>query len=117
MRRGDIWTVLEGKDSAGKPRPAVVVQADDFDATDLITICVFTTDPTEAPMFRLRVEPSERKGPRSSSRLIVDKIITVSKSKLGERIGRLDNEDAVRLNRTAMVWLGFAAAQRTSRSQ
>ncbi len=51
MRRGDIHTVAGGKDYAGKPRPAVIVQDDSFDATESITICAFTTDPTEAPLF------------------------------------------------------------------
>jgi mRNA interferase MazF len=53
MKRGEIWTVAGGKDYAGKPRPAVVVQDDRFDKTDSITICAFTTDPTDAPLFRL----------------------------------------------------------------
>ena len=51
MRRGDIWTVSGGRDYAGKPRPVVIVQDDAFDPTDSITICAFTTDPTEAPLF------------------------------------------------------------------
>ena len=53
MRRGDIWTVAGGKDYAGKPRPVAIVQDDSFDATEFITICAFTTDETEAPLFRL----------------------------------------------------------------
>jgi len=56
MRRGDIWTVAGGKDYAGKPSPAVIVQDDSFDATDSITVCAFTTDATEAPLFRLPVD-------------------------------------------------------------
>jgi mRNA interferase MazF len=115
MRRGEVWTVSGGKDYAGKPRPVVIVQDDAFDATDSITICAFTTDPTEAPLFRLLVEPSERNGLRSSSRLMVDKITTVPKSKVGKRIGQLDDEDVVRLNRAVMVFLGLAVSPRTSR--
>jgi len=115
MRRGDIWSVSGGKDYAGKPRPVVIVQDEAFDATDSITICAFTTDSTEAPLFRLPVEPSERNGLRSSSRLMVDKITTVPKSKVGERIGRLDHEDVVRLNRALMLFLGPAAPPRTGR--
>jgi mRNA interferase MazF len=113
MRRGDIWTVSGGKDYAGKPRPIVIVQDDAFDATDSITVCPFTTDPTEAPLFRLPVEPSERNGLRSSSRLMVDKITTVPKCKVGERIGRLDDEDMVRLNQAVMVFMGLAVSPRT----
>ncbi len=115
MRRGDIWTVSGGNDYAGKPRPVVIVQDDSFDATDSITICALTTDPTEAPLFRLSVEPSERNGLRSPSRLMVDKITTVPKSKVGERVGRLDDEDMLRLNQAVMVFLGLAVSPRTGR--
>jgi mRNA interferase MazF len=115
MRRGDIRTVSGGKDYAGKPRPVVIVQDDAFDATDSITICAFTTDPTEAPLLRLPVESTERNGLRSSSRLMVDKITTVPKSKVGERIGRLDEEDVIRLNQAMMVFLGLAVSPRTGR--
>ncbi|MGH6990705.1 MAG: type II toxin-antitoxin system PemK/MazF family toxin, partial [Stellaceae bacterium] len=82
MRRGEIWTVAGGKDYAGKPRPVVIVQDDSFDATDSITICAFTTDETEAPLFRLPVESNERNGLRATCRLMVDKITTIPKTKL-----------------------------------
>ncbi|MCH7956334.1 MAG: type II toxin-antitoxin system PemK/MazF family toxin [Proteobacteria bacterium] len=107
MKRGEVWTV-SGAGYAGKPRPAVIVQDDRFDATASVTVCVFTTDETEAPLFRLPVTPSERNGLRSVSRLMVDKLTTVSKERLGERIGRLDDEDVVRLNRAILVFLGLA---------
>jgi mRNA interferase MazF len=108
MTRGEIWTISGGANYAGKPRPAVIVQDEHFDATSSITICAFTTDPTEAPLFRLAVEPTERNGLRASCRLMVDKITTVSRAKLGCRIGRLDEEDIVRLNRAILVFLGLA---------
>src|ERR1700760_1747768 len=106
MKRGDIWTISGGKDYAGKPRPVVIVQDDAFDATDSITICAFTTDPTEAPLFRLSVEPNERNGLRSPSWLMVDRITTVPKSKVGERVVRLEDGDVIRLNQAVMVFLG-----------
>jgi len=111
MKRGEVWTVSAGQDYAGKPRPAVILQDDRFDATASITLCVFTTDATEAPLFRLPVAPTERNGLRRESRLIVDKITTVPKAKLGERVGRLDAEDIVRLNRAVLVFLGLAGPQ------
>jgi len=112
MKRGEIWTVAGGKDYAGKPRVVVVVQDDSFDATDSITVCAFTTDPTDAPLLRLLVEPNERNGLRSSSPLMVDKITTVPKSKVGDRVGRHDDEDVVRLNQAVMVFLGLAVSPR-----
>src|ERR1700721_2934722 len=114
MRRGDIWTVAGGKDYAGKPRPVVIVQDDSFDATDSITICPLTTDETEAPLFRLAVEPNELNGLRATCRLMVDKITTVPKSKVGVRVGRLSPEDILRLNQAMMVFLGLASPPRPS---
>jgi mRNA interferase MazF len=115
MKRGDIWTVAGGKDYAGKPRPVVIVQDDSFDATDSITICALTTDETEAPLFRLVVQPNDRNGLRLACRIMVDKITTVPKSKVGARAGRLDDEDILRLNQAMLVFLGLAASPRLSR--
>jgi len=88
----------------------VIVQDDRFDATDSITVYALTTDPTEAPLFRLPVAPNERNGLRSACRLMVDKITTVAKTKLGSRVGELDDEDLLRLNRAMLVFLGLAGA-------
>ncbi|PMR72845.1 type II toxin-antitoxin system PemK/MazF family toxin [Billgrantia endophytica] len=112
MKRGEIWTASGGNTSAGKPRPVVIVQDDSFDATDSIVICAFTTSPTEAPLFRLHVEPSSLNGLRTPCRLMADKITTLPKAKLGNRIGRLDDEDMVRLNQALLVFLGLAASPR-----
>jgi mRNA interferase MazF len=108
MNRGEIWTVSGGGPYAGKPRPAVIVQEDRFDSTSSITLCVFTTDPTEAPLLRMVVEPTDRNGLSSASRLMVDKITTVPKARLGRRIGKLNDEDVIRLNRALTVFLGLA---------
>jgi mRNA interferase MazF len=112
VKRGEIWIVAGGKDYAGKPRPVVIVQDDTFDATDSITICAFTTDETDAPLFRLSVQPNERNGLRATCRLMVDKISTVPKTKVGARIGRLDDEDILRLNQAILVFLGLAVSPR-----
>ncbi len=112
MKRGEIWTVSGGQEYAGKPRPAVIVQDDNFDATASVTICAFTTDATEAPIFRLLVEPTEENGLRAESRLMVDKLITVPKAKIGSRMGRLADSDLLRLNRAVVVFLGLAGAPR-----
>ena len=90
MRRGDIWTVAGGRDHAGKPRPVVIVQDDSFDAAASITICAFTTDETEAPLFRLPVEPNDRNGLPATGRLMV-----------------------LRLNQAILILLGLATSPRT----
>ena len=114
MKRGEVWTVAGGADYAGKPRPAVVVQDDDFESTRSITICLFTTDPTEAPLFRIRVEATDENGLRESSALMVDKLTTVPRDKLGARIGRLEVGDVVRMNQAILVFLGLARSQRAN---
>lgn len=108
MKRGEIWTAAGGSDYTGKPRPVVIVQDDRFDATSSVTVCAFTSDPTDAPLLRLAVEPNERNGLRTASRLMVDKISTIPKARLGIRIGRLGDTDMVRLNRAMIVFLGLA---------
>jgi mRNA interferase MazF len=81
-------------------------------ARPAITICVFTTNPVEAPLFRLRITPDERNGLRAVSSLMVDKITTVSKEKLGSRVGVLGDADMVRLNQAILVFLGLARPTR-----
>lgn len=113
MKRGEIWTVSGGKGYAAKPRPAVIVQEDSFDATDSISICAFTTDGADAPLFRILVEPNERNGLHLPCRLMVDKITTVPKSKIGTLLGRLEDENVLKLNQALAVFLGLAVSVRS----
>ncbi len=112
MRRGEVWTAAGGGDYAAKPRPVVIVQDDAFDATASITVCPLTTNPQDAPLFRLFVEPSELNGLRNPSRLMIDKIATVPRTKLGVRLGRLDDAKILQLNLAIMVFLGLAGSGR-----
>ena len=110
MKHGEIWTVAGGPNYAGKPRPAVIIQNNLFDSLESVAICGFTTDPTEAPLFRIPVEPSGENGLRASARLMVDKIATVPKTKVGVRIGMLAPEDMIRLNRAIVRFFGIGGA-------
>jgi mRNA interferase MazF len=107
MRRGEVWTAGGGQGYAGKPRPVVIVQDDRFDATMSVTVCGFTTDPTDAALFRLPIDPAAENGLAAPSRLMVDKIATVPRGNLGRRIGRLADTDMLRLNRAIVVFLGL----------
>ncbi|HTZ68538.1 MAG TPA: type II toxin-antitoxin system PemK/MazF family toxin [Roseiarcus sp.] len=112
MRRGEVWTVAGSEDYAGKPRPVVIIQDDSFEGVDSLVVCPFTSDTTEASLFRLPVEPNPGNGLWAASRLMVDKITVVPKSKMGERIGSLNAADIVRLNRSMLVFLGLVASSR-----
>ena len=109
LLRGEIWTATGPGDYAGKPRPVVIIQHDNFAVLDSVTICGLTTDPTDLPLFRVVIEPSQDNGLESSSRIMIDKILTTRKSRLGRRIGRLDDTDTLRLNRAIATFLGLAS--------
>ncbi|MEO7260671.1 MAG: type II toxin-antitoxin system PemK/MazF family toxin [Jatrophihabitantaceae bacterium] len=107
MRRSEIWTVAGGGDYTGKPRPALILQDDHFD-TDSVTVCLFTSDPTDAPLFRLEVVPSAANGLDATSRLMIDKLTTVHRRRLGGKVGVLGDADLLRVNRGIVVFLGIA---------
>jgi mRNA interferase MazF len=103
-------TVAGSKNYAGEA--VIILQDDSFDGTESITICAFTTDGTDTPLFWLPVELDERNGLRIPCHLMVDKMTTIPKSKVGAHIGRLDDKDALRLNRALLVFLGLATSPR-----
>src|SRR5262245_40308426 len=107
LKRGDIWTVSGGPDDASKPRPSVILQDDAFDATTSVTICPLTSTRVDAPLVRITVAPSTDNGLRAASHLMVDKIATVPRMKLQQRIGRLADADLGALNRAVIVFLGL----------
>jgi len=108
MKRGEIWSMAGGSGYAGKPRPVLIVQDDAFAERDSVTVCLITTDPVDLPVFRIPVEPTPDNGLRAASHLMADKVTTVQRSRLGQRIGCLADDDLLRLNRSLLVFLGLA---------
>jgi mRNA interferase MazF len=108
MKRGEIWTMAGGSGYAGKPRPVLIVQDDAFAERDSVTVCLITTDPADLPVFRIPVEPTADNGLRAASHLMADKVTTLQRSRLGQRIGCLDDDNLLRLNRSLLVFLGLA---------
>jgi len=107
LKRGEIWTASSEIEYAAKPRPAVIVRHENFDTLDSVTICGFTSDPTDLPLFRVLIEPSALNGLQSPSRIMVDRILTIRKHTLGYRIGHLSDQDVARLDRAIAVFLGL----------
>ena len=107
MRRGDLVTVaLQG--DLGKPRPALVIQSDLFDAHPSVTILPVTGELRNAPLFRIAVNPTEQNGLTKPSQVMVDKPQSVARNKVGLVFGRLDDETMLAVNRALAVFLGFA---------
>ena len=111
MKRGEIWTVAGGAAYAGKPRPAVIVQDDRFDANDSIVVCPLTTDPTPAAIFRLSIQPSVHSGLRAPCRMMVDKLTAVPRKRLGTLVGSLTADEMKALNRALFVFLGLSETE------
>ncbi len=107
MRRGDLVTVAMAGDY-GKPRPALVIQADQFSATASLTVALITTSLVDAPLMRLTLEPTSENGLRKISQVMIDKVMTVRREKLGSPFGRLDNNTMLAINRGLALFLGFA---------
>jgi mRNA interferase MazF len=90
IRRGDLVTVAMQGDY-GKPRPALVVQADAFSVLDSVTVLRLSSDLRDLPLFRITVEPKPSNGLEKRSQVMVDKAATVPRVKIGQRIGRADS--------------------------
>lgn len=108
MRRGDLVTIAAGGPFAGKPRPAVIVQSDEFQDIRSVTVCLLTGEEVEMPFLRLRLVPDDGNNLVHVSRIMVDKIVTVRRDQIGRRFGKLADEDIFRLNRALTVFLGLA---------
>ena len=108
MRRGDIVTVAGGV-YASKPRPALVVQDDRFDATDSLTVCPFTRTEVDAPLLRVSVSADEENGLDQGGFLMVDRLTTVRRGDARTVIGRLEATTLVEFERRLLVFLGFGA--------
>jgi mRNA interferase MazF len=113
VKRGEIYTAAARGPYTGKPQPVLIVQDDRFDATASVTVCPFTTRPVEAPLLRLPIDPSEENGLDQPSQIMVDKVTTVRRSSLGNRLGKLRDDEFVALNRSLLVFLGLASAPQT----
>lgn len=109
MNRGELYTAAARGTYTSKPRPVVIVQDDRFDATASVTVCPLTTDPTEAPLLRIPVPTEEGNGLSVDTTLMVDKLTTMRRENLHQRLGRLDDEIMLRLSRALVVFLGIAS--------
>ena len=107
MKRGDVVTIaLQG--DYGKPRPALVIQSDLFDAHPSVTVLPVTSELRDTPLFRVNVEPSTTNGLRKKSQIMVDKAQTVARTKVGKTIGRIEDSTLLAVNRLLALFLGFA---------
>ncbi|MBM3570352.1 MAG: type II toxin-antitoxin system PemK/MazF family toxin [Alphaproteobacteria bacterium] len=109
MRRGEVWTVAGGGAYAGKPRPVVIVQSDLFGDLASATFCPITTERIAADFVRPSIAPSRTNGLQAPSQVMIDKITTVPKARLGAKIGTLSEDDLLKVRRALVLFLGIGA--------
>jgi mRNA interferase MazF len=94
----------------GKPRPALVVQSDLFNPThQSVTVCPITSDCVDAPLFRIPLPPGKRTGLKTTSQVMIDKIVSVSRTAIAEEIGRCDEAELQSADQALRLWLELEA--------
>ena len=107
MKRGDFVTIaLQG--DFGKPRPALVIQADQFHVHDSVTVLLLSSSRIDAPLLRIGVEPNSENGLTLSSQIMIDKAMTLRTDKIGKVIGHIDAETMLEVERCFAVFVGIA---------
>lgn len=106
MKRGELWTVSGGI-YAQKPRPALIIQDDLFEASESVTLLPLTSHLTDAPILRLTVAPDHVTGLERESQIMVDKLTTVRRTNLGQRVGRIDAKTMTTVEQSLAVFLGL----------
>ena len=107
MQRGDFVTIALSGDF-GKPRPALIVQADRFEDTATVTVPLVSGTLVEAPLLRVTVQPSLRNGLQKRSEVMIDKAMTVRRERIGRTLGQIDSESLIEIERRLAVFLGIA---------
>ena len=107
MRRGDFVTVAMQGDF-GKPRPALVIQSEQFSEHTTVTVLPVTSTLVAAPLLRVTVQPTPESGLQKPSQVMVDKAMTMKRDKVGPAFGRIDADVLVEIERCLAVFLGIA---------
>jgi mRNA interferase MazF len=114
MKRGDLVTIAVAG-GYGKPRPALIVQADAFRGLGAVTVLRLTSELNEWPLFRVTMQPSAENGLRMPSQVMIDRAVSLPREKLGAVFGRLDDDTMRIVSRALAAFLGLEAGDRGER--
>lgn len=107
MNRGSFVTIAMQGDF-GKPRPALVIQSDQFNEHATVTVLLVSSTLVDAPLFRVTVQPDKTNNMQKPSQVMVDKAMTVKRDQLGEAFGSAGDEIMLEVGRCLAVFLGIA---------
>ena len=108
MKRGDVVTIVTSGDY-GKPRPALIIQSDLFIDTASVTVLPLSSHLINAPLIRVGIDPDTKNGLHKQSQVMLDKLVTVTRSKVGSVLGCLKSSVMVEIERLLMVFIGIAS--------
>jgi len=106
LKRGDFVTLAMQGDF-GKPRPALVVQSDQFNEHATVTVLLVSGTQVDAPLLRVTLQPDEKNGLQKPSQVMIDKAMTVKRDKLGAVFGSASDEAMLKIGRCLAVFLGI----------
>lgn len=109
VKRGDLVTVAVGGDY-GKPRPALVIQANAFAALPSVTVLRLSSDVIAAHLTRVTVHPTPENGLRRTSQIMIDKAVSVPREKIGNAFGRVDDDIMRAVNQALVAFFGLEDA-------
>jgi mRNA interferase MazF len=107
LRRGDL-AVLSAPGDYGKPRPALILQGDEFHRLDSVIAALLTSELQVVPvLFRKRIAPSDGNGLQRESEVMLDKLVTMRRDKVSGPIGRLSSSEMLEINSALALILGL----------
>lgn len=104
--RGDLVTIVLSGDY-GKPRPALIIQANAFAELPSATVLLLTSELHDWPLFRITIEAEVDNGLEKRSQIMIDKAATVPRGKIGQRIGRVDTATLRAVDTALAKFLGL----------
>lgn len=107
VRRGDVVLIVVPGE-LGKPRPAVVVQADELGSRRTVVVCPMSSETDETTILRPVIEATGETGLHSVSQIMTDKITAVRRDRIRRVLGSLRAVDVERLDRAILIVLGLA---------
>ena len=106
MTRGDIIVVAARGAYADKPRPALVVQSDEFNETHAsVTVCLITTDCIDASIFRIAIPPGTRTGLTAASQIMADRVVSVPRLAIAKSVGHCDAAELHAVDDALRRWM------------
>ena len=104
LKRGDLYFV-KPPGFVGKVRPAVIVQADKYNADPpSVTVCLLSSHLTDSRL-RVRIDPTPENGLPKPSHVMIDKVMSLPPDRLDNRIGAVTAAQLEAISTSLREWL------------